>query len=258
MCDSLYSHNPMVALCIASDAAATGSGNVQGESIKKINELMREAGGLVKIEDVLPLFPDFVQIDNFKDAICQSLEDYNTQIAGLKNEMDDATRIADALRQARLARKGHNEETNVLAEKPFTSIWSRTAVSQPSRPCHLFCRRQHGGATLMTCEYICRKDVAMLEHRRATLDLAEPCARCGRGVGEAPAASAGPSGGAVPKYFLFPTGNTFHGSCLAQEVIALAPPQQQARIKALLTALAKASQNHLGRTFRRTSPLTRS
>ena len=70
----------------------------QGESIKKINDLMREAGGLLKIEDILPLFPDFVQIDNFKDAICQSLEDYNTQIAGLKTEMDDATRIADALR----------------------------------------------------------------------------------------------------------------------------------------------------------------
>ena len=59
---------------------------------------MREAGGLLKIEDILPLFPDFVQIDNFKEAICQSLEDYNSQIAGLKSEMDDVTRISDALR----------------------------------------------------------------------------------------------------------------------------------------------------------------
>ena len=66
---------------------------------------MREAGGLLKIEDILPLFPDFVQIDNFKDAICQSLEDYNTQIAGLKTEMDDATRIADALRWVNIPRE---------------------------------------------------------------------------------------------------------------------------------------------------------
>lgn len=71
---------------------------LQAESIKQVNELMREAGGLIKIEDVLPLFPDFVQIDAFKDAICQSLEEYNTQIEGLKSEMDDATRIADSLR----------------------------------------------------------------------------------------------------------------------------------------------------------------
>ena len=28
--------------------------------------LLREAGGLLRIEDVLPLFPDFVTIDAFK------------------------------------------------------------------------------------------------------------------------------------------------------------------------------------------------
>ena len=72
---------------------------VQGARITKINEFMREAGGALRIEDILPLFPDFVQIDAFKEAICQSLEDYNAQIAHLKSEMADATRIADALRQ---------------------------------------------------------------------------------------------------------------------------------------------------------------
>lgn len=59
---------------------------------------MREAGSKLKIEDILPLFPDFVQIDNFKDPICQSLEEYNAQIADLKTEMDDVTRISDRLR----------------------------------------------------------------------------------------------------------------------------------------------------------------
>jgi hypothetical protein len=38
------------------------------------------AGGLLKIEDVLPFFPDFVTIDNFKEAICDSLERYNKQV----------------------------------------------------------------------------------------------------------------------------------------------------------------------------------
>ena len=53
---------------------------VQEANIRAVNQLLRQAGGVVKIEDVLPLFPDFVQIDAFKDAICQSLEDYNAQV----------------------------------------------------------------------------------------------------------------------------------------------------------------------------------
>lgn len=71
---------------------------MQEVAIKQVNEFLRESGGVIKIEDVLPLFPDFVKIDAFKEAICQSLEDYNKQIDQLKSEMEDATQIADALR----------------------------------------------------------------------------------------------------------------------------------------------------------------
>ena len=73
---------------------------VQGHNSEKVNDLLRDSGGLVKIEDILPLFPDFAQVDNFKDAICKSLSDYNTQIEDLKAQMADATQIADALRCA--------------------------------------------------------------------------------------------------------------------------------------------------------------
>lgn len=52
------------------------------------------AGGLLKIEDILPFFPDFVTIDNFKGAITDSLTRYNRQIEELKGEMDEATEIA--------------------------------------------------------------------------------------------------------------------------------------------------------------------
>lgn len=77
----------------------------QSASVAAVNEVLREAGGRVRIEDVLPLFPDFVTIDAFKAAICASLEDYNSQIERLKGDMADATRIASALRcGARAAR----------------------------------------------------------------------------------------------------------------------------------------------------------
>ena len=84
-----------------------------------------------------------------------------------------------------------------------------------------------------------RKDMAALEHRAATLDLSEPCARCSIAVGEPPPATAGPSSGAVPPFYLFPSGNAFHGVCLATEVGKLVPAAQQLRIQALLSRLSQ-------------------
>ena len=54
---------------------------------------------LLKIEDVLPFFPDFTTIDLFKDAISQSLQEYSHHLDTLKEEMEEATKAADALRE---------------------------------------------------------------------------------------------------------------------------------------------------------------
>ncbi|CAN4101721.1 unnamed protein product [Withania somnifera] len=68
------------------------------ENIRKTIAFLKETDGLLKIEDILPFFPDFALIDDFKEAICSSLEDYNEQIEKLKQEMNDATRGADNIR----------------------------------------------------------------------------------------------------------------------------------------------------------------
>ncbi|GAV68849.1 LOW QUALITY PROTEIN: Clathrin domain-containing protein/Pep3_Vps18 domain-containing protein, partial [Cephalotus follicularis] len=67
------------------------------ENIRKAIAFL-ETDGLLKIEDILPFFPDFALIDDFKEAICSSLEDYNKQIEELKQEMNDATHGADNIR----------------------------------------------------------------------------------------------------------------------------------------------------------------
>ncbi|XP_007231569.3 vacuolar protein sorting-associated protein 18 homolog [Astyanax mexicanus] len=54
---------------------------------------------LLKIEDILPFFPDFVTIDHFKEAICGSLEEYNQHIDELKQEMEEATESAKRIRE---------------------------------------------------------------------------------------------------------------------------------------------------------------
>lgn len=68
------------------------------ENIRKAIAFLKETDGLLKIEDILPFFPDFALIDDFKEAICSSLEDYNKQIEELKQEMNDATYGADNIR----------------------------------------------------------------------------------------------------------------------------------------------------------------
>ncbi|KAG8181524.1 hypothetical protein JTE90_014254 [Oedothorax gibbosus] len=65
--------------------------------IKRAMEFLGECD-LIKIEDILPFFPDFVTIDHFKDAICSSLQEYNQHIEGLKEEMEIATQSTEEIR----------------------------------------------------------------------------------------------------------------------------------------------------------------
>ncbi|XP_078436870.1 zinc ion binding protein isoform X2 [Wolffia australiana] len=71
---------------------------VKRENIRRAIAFLKETDGLLKIEDILPFFPDFALIDDFKEAICSSLEDYNKQIERLKEEMNDATSGAENIR----------------------------------------------------------------------------------------------------------------------------------------------------------------
>ncbi|KAI4341061.1 hypothetical protein MLD38_025832 [Melastoma candidum] len=96
------------------------------ENIRKAIAFLKETDGLLKIEDILPFFPDFALIDDFKEAICNSLEDYNRQIEQLKQEMNDATHGADNIRNdisalaQRYAVIERDEECGVCRRKILT------------------------------------------------------------------------------------------------------------------------------------------
>ncbi|KAI1003971.1 Vacuolar protein sorting-associated protein 18 [Podosphaera aphanis] len=53
---------------------------------------------LLKIEDLIPFFPDFIVIDDFKDEICTALEEYSRNIDALKKEMDESCQTATNIR----------------------------------------------------------------------------------------------------------------------------------------------------------------
>ncbi|CAL8085718.1 unnamed protein product [Calicophoron daubneyi] len=56
-------------------------------NMKEATNLLKECP-LLKLEDILPYFHDFVTIDQFKDAICDSLDSYHDRIEEVKREMN--------------------------------------------------------------------------------------------------------------------------------------------------------------------------
>ncbi|GAB7362153.1 hypothetical protein MBLNU230_g2179t1 [Neophaeotheca triangularis] len=69
----------------------------QTHSIKAAMDFLKSCD-LLRIEDLIPFFPDFVVIDDFKEEICAALEEYSRQIDGLKSEMDDSATTAENIR----------------------------------------------------------------------------------------------------------------------------------------------------------------
>ncbi|KKA30633.1 hypothetical protein TD95_005040 [Thielaviopsis punctulata] len=64
-----------------------------GNGIKTAIDFLKRCD-LLKIEDLIPFFPDFVVIDDFKEEICAALEDYSRSIDALRAEMDEAAQTA--------------------------------------------------------------------------------------------------------------------------------------------------------------------
>ncbi|KAL3953554.1 hypothetical protein ACCO45_011510 [Purpureocillium lilacinum] len=69
----------------------------RSDGIKAAIEFLKRCD-LLKIEDLIPFFPDFVVIDDFKEEICGALEDYSRNIDSLKKEMDESSQTASNIK----------------------------------------------------------------------------------------------------------------------------------------------------------------
>lgn len=67
-------------------------------SIKTAIDFLKRCD-LLRIEDLIPFFPDFVVIDDFKEEICAALESYSRSIAALDAEMDASAATAESVRK---------------------------------------------------------------------------------------------------------------------------------------------------------------
>ncbi|KAL5967888.1 hypothetical protein TSMEX_004392 [Taenia solium] len=77
-------------------------------SPQEATALLQESS-LLRLEDVFPLFPDFVTIDEFREVICESLDAYNSQIEQLKVEMRATMESANEIRAQLHNFKSHYE-----------------------------------------------------------------------------------------------------------------------------------------------------
>lgn len=90
----------------------------QSNGIKTAIEFLKRCD-LLKIEDLIPFFPDFVVIDDFKEEICSALEDYSRNIDNLKKEMDESSQTA----------------SNIKVD--ITALDHRYAIVEPGEKCYV-------------------------------------------------------------------------------------------------------------------------
>jgi len=128
---------------------------------------------LLKIEDILPFFPDFSLIDNFKDLICSSLEDYNRNIDERKREMTEATRSANLIRDD--ISQLRNKYTFVGENQPCDHcgfvLLSRAFYIFPCQ--HVFHTDCLKSETLKFLDPVKRKQLISLEQKLADIQFEE-------------------------------------------------------------------------------------
>jgi len=90
----------------------------QANGIKTAIDFLKRCD-LLRIEDLIPFFPDFVVIDDFKEEICAALEDYSHNIDALKKEMDESSQTA----------------TNIKID--IAALDHRYAIVEPGEKCYV-------------------------------------------------------------------------------------------------------------------------
>lgn len=112
---------------IQKDVASSLPQQQQSANVAKVMQFIQQSG-ILKIEDVLPVFPPFVVINDFKDEICRSLTAYNAHINDLVMEIEDSTNAAQAIRSDidKLPNKFGTISSNQTCETCRTPILSKS------------------------------------------------------------------------------------------------------------------------------------
>lgn len=117
---------------------------------------------LLKFEDILPLFSDFVHIDVFKEELSHCLNEYKDKLDELTEDMNEATLSAEHIRSEI---KSFKNRYTVLSSSEQCSLCHTTLMTRQFYvfPCghffHLDCTVDE---TMKTCSSYKRKKIEML------------------------------------------------------------------------------------------------
>ncbi|EFO24069.1 hypothetical protein LOAG_04416 [Loa loa] len=70
------------------------------EDIAACVSLLKESDNTIKIQDLLPFFPEFTTIEYFKGPLCECLKEHSGKIKQLQSEMRNATEMAQRIRSS--------------------------------------------------------------------------------------------------------------------------------------------------------------
>ncbi|KAG7660398.1 PEP3 [[Candida] subhashii] len=133
--------NPIKGLTNDIANSITGASNqsdkdaINALQVKKLNKVLTyilqlsnsgtNTNNVLGLKDLLPLFPETIMINNFKDEIVNSLNQYNNKINQLSMEMKESLTISSKLKQQ------VRDSTKITNQAKIYSI------IEPGEPCHL-------------------------------------------------------------------------------------------------------------------------
>jgi vacuolar protein sorting-associated protein 18 len=122
-------------LMIAKNGALDSSGRGGKDVVSRVVSVLRDCGpDVLSIEDVLPFLPEFAQIDQIKDEICEALTSYSSKIEGFLKEMNECDKTCDNLRNEIGRLQNHKMRIKADARCAYTN----KLVLQGGEPFYVF------------------------------------------------------------------------------------------------------------------------
>jgi hypothetical protein len=108
-------------LMIAKTAASDGTRGGK-DVVSRVVSVLKDCGpDVLSIEDVLPFLPDFAQIDQIKDEICEALTSYSSKIEGYLREMNECDQMCGSVREEIARLRKHHMRVKADARCAFTN-----------------------------------------------------------------------------------------------------------------------------------------
>lgn len=121
-------------LMIAKAAASDGTRGDK-DVVTRVVSVLKDCGpDVLSIEDVLPFLPDFAQIDQIKDEICEALTSYASKIEGFLLEMNECDKTCSIVREEISRLRKHHMRVKADARCALTN----TLVLRSGEPFYAF------------------------------------------------------------------------------------------------------------------------